>query len=486
MKTELPPLRISAVNGADTRPDGRYILYWMIAARRPHHNFALERALELGEQLGKPVLVFEPLRIGYPWASDRVHRYIIEGMKANREAFRAAGVRHYAYVEPEAGAGSGLLKALAEHACALVTDEFPCFFLPKMVHAAAEKMPVYMEQVDGNGLMPLRAAERVFTTAASFRRHLHKTLPDHLDHFPKRRPLNGEWPEAAHVPQDILDRWPEAHLGDLDALIAGLPIDHSVPPVEERGGFEAGEAAIGRFLADRFARYADDRNHPDDDASSNLSAWLHFGHISVHDVVRRIFNREGWSKDKLAAKPTGKREGWWGLSAPAEAFIDEIVTWREVGYTFTFQRPDDYDRYDSLPDWALKTLAEHADDERPHLYSLEQLDAAKTHDEIWNAAQRQLRREGRIHNYLRMLWGKKILHWSPSPEAALERLIELNNRYAIDGRDPNSYSGIFWTLGRFDRAWGPEREIFGKVRYMTSDSTRKKLHLSNYLEKFRK
>jgi deoxyribodipyrimidine photo-lyase len=185
----------------------------------------------------------------------------------------------------------------------------------------------------------------------------------------------------------------------------------------------------------------------------------------------------------VAPKATGSRAGWWRMSSPAESFLDELITWRELGYNRCFLDPDHED-YDTLPPWALATLAEHAADERPHLYTLEQLQAAETHDEVWNAAQRQLVREGRMHNYLRMLWGKKILEWSPSPREALEVLVELNNRFALDGRNPNSYSGIFWCLGRYDRPWGPERPIFGKVRYMSSDNTRRKLRLSAYLERF--
>ena len=171
------------------------------------------------------------------------------------------------------------------------------------------------------------------------------------------------------------------------------------------------------------------------------------------------------------------------MPASIESFLDEVVTWREVGYGFCFHRSD-YAELESLPDWAQKTLAEHEGDKRPVTYELEQFENAETHDEIWNAAQRELRERGRIHNYLRMLWGKKILHWTRSPREALDVMIELNNKYAIDGRNPNSYSGIFWVLGRFDRAWGPERQIFGKVRYMTSDSTRKKLKLKKYLERW--
>ncbi len=145
---------------------------------------------------------------------------------------------------------------------------------------------------------------------------------------------------------------------------------------------------------------------------------------------------------------------------------------------------DDYDRYESLPDWALRTLKKHEKDKRPYLYSMEEFDKAKTHDSLWNAAQIQLIREGRIHNYLRMLWGKKILHWTKTPREALKVMIELNNKYALDGRDPNSYSGIFWVLGRYDRAWGPERPVFGKVRYMSSKNTARKVRVRDYIKRY--
>jgi deoxyribodipyrimidine photo-lyase len=164
----------------------------------------------------------------------------------------------------------------------------------------------------------------------------------------------------------------------------------------------------------------------------------------------------------------------------AEAFLDQIVTWRELGFNLCWQRTD-YDRYASLPEWARRTLAAHAADTREHVYGLEPFEAAATHDPLWNAAQRQLVREGRIHTYLRMLWGKKILQWTPSPEAALAVMVELNNKYAVDGRDPNSYAGIFWVLGRYDRAWGPERPVFGTVRYMSSVNTARKVRVKDYL-----
>lgn len=183
--------------------------------------------------------------------------------------------------------------------------------------------------------------------------------------------------------------------------------------------------------------------------------------------------------DRLAKSASGKREGWWGASPGAEAWLDQFVTWRELGYNLTSHR-DDYDHFESLPDWARATLEKHARDRREYVYSIDELAAAATHDPLWNAAQTQLVREGRIHNYLRMLWGKKILEWTASPREALEIMIELNNRYALDGRNPNSYSGIFWVLGRYDRPWGPERPVFGTVRYMSSQNTQRKLHVEEY------
>jgi deoxyribodipyrimidine photo-lyase len=192
---------------------------------------------------------------------------------------------------------------------------------------------------------------------------------------------------------------------------------------------------------------------------------------------------EDWFFDRLSGKSSGSRSGWWGMSGSSEAFLDQLITWRELGFNMCWQR-EDYDRYESLPDWALKTLRTHEMDARPYIYDGEAFEGAQTHDPLWNAAQIQLVREGRIHNYLRMLWGKKILHWSPTPRDALGTMIALNDKYALDGRDPNSYSGIFWVLGRYDRAWGPERPIFGKVRYMSSRNTARKVRVKAYVETY--
>jgi deoxyribodipyrimidine photo-lyase len=317
------------------------------------------------------------------------------------------------------------------------------------------------------------------------RRFLQKTLPEHLSEMPRARPFAKLALPQARLPTDILKTWPPATStllsGDADAL-ASVAISNDVTAVDSRGGHGNARHVLKHFLADKLQAYGERRNHPDEDGTSGLSPYLHFGHISVHEVFQAVVKEEDWSLDKIAKGSTGSRSGWWGMSASAESFLDELVTWRELGFNMAWQR-NDFEAYESLPDWAQKTLAKHAKDPRPHLYDCEEFEAARTHDPLWNAAQTQLVREGTIHNYLRMLWGKKILEWSPSPRDALALMIELNNKYALDGRDPNSASGIFWVLGRYDRPWGPERPVFGTVRYMSSENTARKLRLRQYLER---
>jgi len=480
-------LRTRAVNDAPVRPERELVLYWMIAARRARSSFALDRAIGWAQELGKPLLVLEALRCDFPWASDRLHRFVLEGMADNRRAFAGSPVAYAAYVEPSRDAGKGLLRALGARASVVVTDELPCFFLPRAVEAAGRRVDARLEAVDSNGLLPLAAAERAFPTAYAFRRFLQRTLPEHLDARPSPAPLARlRLPRLERLPAELRERWPaldEAALDRPDAVIADLPVDHSVGAVDTAGGARAGERVLRAFVERRLGGYAEDRNDVAAPATSGLSPYLHFGHVAAHDVFARIVEHERWKPARLAEQASGKREGWWGMGPAAEAFLDQLVTWRELGHVFC-ARTAGYDRFETLPDWARETLGEHAPDRREHVYSRAELAAAGTHDELWNAAQRQLLREGGMHNYLRMLWGKKILEWSRTPEEAFETTIDLNNRYALDGRDPNSYSGIAWCFGRFDRPWGPERPIFGKVRYMSSANTRRKMKVDDYLEAY--
>jgi deoxyribodipyrimidine photo-lyase len=483
----VPELRIRKANEDPVNSNGQFVLYWMIAYRRITYNFSLQRAIEWAKELNKPLLILEALRSGYPWASDRLHRFILDGMADHARQLKKYRALYYPYVELTSDEGKGLLEALAEKACVVVTDEFPAFFVPRMVGAVSRRLPVHLDVVDSNGLLPLRAADRVFATAYAFRRFLQKNLPSHLIEHPKAQPLKGaDLPKLDSLPRGIKKRWAMASpqiLKGVPGVLDPLPIDHNVAVVNERGGSERAEQVLKEFLGERLSRYSEYRNQPEEEVTSGLSPYLHFGHISVHQIFQGLMEMEGWFFDRLSTRASGSRSGWWGMSEAAESFLDELVTWRELGFNMCWQRAD-YDRYESLPEWALETLRKHKKDKRPYLYSLEEFEGARTHDPLWNAAQIQLVREGRIHNYLRMLWGKKILHWTPSPAEALHVMIELNNKYALDGRDPNSYSGIFWVLGRYDRPWGPERRVFGKVRYMSSKNTARKVRVRDYVKKY--
>jgi deoxyribodipyrimidine photo-lyase len=467
--------------------DRDFVLYWMIAARRVRYNYALERAIVWARELQKPLVVLEALRVDYPWASDRLHRFVLDGMSDNQRGFLDAGIAYYPYVEPRHGAGRGLLAALARHASVVVTDHFPCFFLPRMVAAASKKIEAKLEAVDSNGLLPLSAADRDFTTAASFRRHVQAELPKHLPSFPRANPLAGALLRRPYrLPREIVERWPRADpdllRGDAAAL-AELPVDHAVPVVGTRGGSQEAAKVLRRFLRRHLASYPTLHNDPSADATSRLSPYLHFGHIGSHEVFAALARKERWSPRNLSREVTGHRSGYFGMSEAAEAFLEQLIVWRELGYTMCDRQPETYDRYESLPTWARATLAAHARDHRPHRYDRAAFEAAATHDPAWNAVQRQLLCEGFQHNYMRMLWGKKILEWSSTPREALQTMIAIMNRWSLDGRDPNSYTGYLWTLGRYDRPW-PGRPIYGNVRSMSSERTAAKVDLSKYLKKY--
>lgn len=479
----LSPLRITTLVDEPPRSDGEYVLYWMIAARRASFNFSLDHALAWSNRLGKPLVVFEPLRLSYPWTSRRFHRFVIDGMLDNQAAFAKMGITYIPYVEPEANADKPVLAALAARAALVVTDDSPSFFFPRMVAATARKLNCRMEQVDTNGMLPLQAASSPFPSAYVFRRFLQKTLSPFLTDFPTAEPKNTLPP--FQFSSDFFAPFPNAYAAlcaNDQAAWHALKIDHNVQPTDQKGGSRTAETVLTTFLSERLPRYDTARNDIPS-AASGLSPYLHFGHISTHQIVSSVMRLENWHIERLAQKATGKKTGWFGMSAPSEAFLDELITWRELGLNAAATLPN-YERYTSLPDWAKATLSKHIADPRPYVYTRDTLEAADTHDLIWNAAQRELVTTGNIHNYLRMLWGKKILEWSETPEEALDTMIELNNKYALDGRDPNSYSGIFWILGRYDRPWGPERPIFGTVRYMSSDSTARKIDLKSYLEHY--
>jgi len=482
-----PNTRITVENSAPINGSGEYVLYWMTAARRTRFNHALDHARAHAAALGRPLVVFEALRAGYPWAAPRHHAFVRDGMRDNAARCAAAGVRWIGHIEPAPGASAGLLEALAARACLVVRDSSPAFFFPRLGRGFLTRCPVRVEAVDAVGVLPLAAADRPFPTAHAFRRHLQKVLPVHLRDAPAPDGLGGLAGPPPAVGLAGLDRWPLLHsAAEVDAVDLGaLPLAGRVPPAAgQRGGEAAAQARWAAFCAQGLAAYDAGRNEPSVvGGSTGLSPYFHYGMFSAWQILADLEARHGWSAADRGPPKAGSREGWWGLPAAEEALLDQAITWRELGHVFAAHVPDP-ESFDTLPDWARATLDKHRRDPRPTGFTLERLDAGDTPDPIWNAAQRQLRESGTIHNYLRMLWGKKILGWAPSPEEALAWTVTLNHRYALDGRDPNSTAGITWVFGHFDRAWGPERPIFGTVRYMTSENTARKYDLKPYLARW--
>ena len=473
-------------------PGEGYVLYWMQIHRRLQYNYALDHAVAWSNRLKRPLVILEGLACDYPWATARTSVFILEGMAEHyRQLVQDKTITYIPYPEHQPGTYKQLVMDLCQHAAMLISDEYPVYLMRERNEQLENKLTIPFHTVDSNGIIPMALSKKAPYSAYIFRRMMQETFMECWARPPLENPLQALQDFGIpDLPEQVRSKRSEGcerlkSTGVLSAFVRSIEtLDHSIRPVARSGTRTAALATLANFVANDLLAYGEERNNPDSERTSRLSPWLHMGKLSVFEVVENVLSMqpEDWDISQVRPKQ-GKRSGFFGGSASVEAYLDQVITWRETGFHFAWNRPD-YDQFESLPGWALETLSDHADDPRDHLYHYEELAASKTHDPIWNAAQTQLREVGHIHGYLRMLWGKKVLEWTPDPQTALSYLIDLNNSYALDGRDPNSYSGIFWIFGRFDRAWGPERPVFGKVRYMSSNSARKKLALDHYLQRY--
>lgn len=474
--------RLRRLNTHRIRADGAYVLYWMQIYRRLSHNHALDYAARCARELGRPLVVYEGLRLDYPWASRRLHHFVLGGMQANAQRAQALGLNYWPWVETPERPGRGLLRRLAAHAALVVTDDFPCFIVPQQSEALAGAASVAVFAVDSNSIVPLSSLGAPVSAAAHLRPRLHKAF---AEAWAARAAAEPDLSAAACRPvEPPFEPW-DASV-DIDACVRALPLDASVPPVAGvSGGAPAAQQRLEAFLRTRLRGYAEQRSPPrapEQGHASGLSPYLHFGHLSIEELVERTLATTDWSPELLRLDCRGKRAGFFCDDPDVNAFLDQAIVWRDVGFQWHWTRRRDTDTLvGALPSWAWATLRAHAGDPRTHVYALEQWEAGATHDPLWNAAQRELVCTGTMHNYLRMLWGKKVLEWSRTPEEAYRTLVQLNNKYALDGRNPNSYTGILWCFGAFDRPWAPERPVFGSVRYMSSENTARKFKLGPYL-----
>jgi len=446
--------RVTQLNQSKENTKGRYVLYWMQMFKRASHNYALNFAIQMANERRLPLVVYEGLKFYYPWASDRIHTFILEGVAEKWAEFAERGIRYVFYLQRNERDPRNTVAKLAREAALLVTDDYPCFIIPEHNDRIAQlKLPVYA--VDANGMVPLSALPKEEYAAYTIRPKINRLLPDlprtivtpHLD--VQKPTLDVDCPETIVSADNIPD------------LVSECDIDHTVKPSNlYHGGTAAGRKRLTHFVRNILPHYDKTRNDPSVDGVSRLSPYLHFGFLSIQEVVAAVEQ----AKAPKAAK---------------DAFLEEAIVRRELSFNLTRHNPH-YDSLKSLPVWALKTMRDHADDPRPELLDPEKIEAADTYDELWNAAQCELLSTGHMHNYVRMLWGKRVIEWQRSYEMAFELLVHLNNKYALDGRDPNSYAGILWCFGKHDRPWF-EREIFGTIRYMTSRSMAKKFNVRRYM-----
>ena len=440
--------RIQALN---RRPDraGDFVLYWMQAAQRARGNHALEYANRQADARGLPVVAYFGLTERYPSANLRHFAFLLEGLAETRQALRERGIRLVVRREPPAAG----VAAMAGRAALAVVDGGCLRHQRLWRQEAADHLESPLVQVETEVVVPLTvASSKEEYSAATFRPKIHRALPHFLT------PLPEADPRKSSLGLD-LETW---DFPDAPTALALLDVDRSVPPVEDfRGGYRAARRRLDLFLREKLADYPERRNDPCADGVSGLSPYLHFGQIAPLEVA-------------LAVQATG-------LPA-AEAFLEELVIRRELSANFAWYNPA-YDRYDGLPAWARANLAAHAGDRREYLYPKDELERAATHDTYWNAAQRQMIRTGKMHGYMRMYWGKKITEWSATPADGFETAVWLNDRYELDGRDPNGYAGVAWCFGKHDRPW-QERPIFGMVRYMNANGLRRKFDADAYAEQW--
>jgi len=444
------PERILKLNDRPTRP-GRYVLYWMQASQRAEYNHALEYAVREANEKKLPVVAFFGLTENFPEANLRHYTFLAEGLQDAHVALERRGIR----LVVRHGSPEELFPDLAAEASLVVTDRGYLRVQTRWREKAALTVPCAMIQVETDAVVPVEtASEKEVYSAAVLRPRIHR----HLGRF--LVPLM-----ETKVTRDSLDiKLASLNMKKPEVLLRSLSIDRSVPPAKAfQGGTSRAKRLLDDFIARKLPHYTKHRADPSSDYSSGLSPYLHFGQISPLCIALKI----------RAAK-----------TAPQEAkgaFLEELIVRRELSLNFVHYN-DSYDTFASLPEWSIKTLKKHSRDRRPRLYSRKEMEKARTQDPCWNAAQREMVVTGRMHNTMRMYWGKKILEWSATPEEAFQTALYLNNKYELDGRDPNSFAGIAWCFGKHDRPW-KERDIFGTVRYMNDAGLRRKYKIDVYVKK---
>jgi deoxyribodipyrimidine photo-lyase len=447
--------RILVRRGGALVPDGKCVVYWMQRSERALDNPALEVAVEVANVLNVPVVAYFSAISNFPHANLRHYVFLNQGLVDIEEDLQQRQIGFIVRRPPN----NSLEKLLAEvNAAMVIGDENPCREPERWRRVLANRLRVPYWTVDADVVVPSSLFQKRMYALHIFKPKLYAELPKYLRKQPQLKP-HKEWKppqglESFPVREDVTQGWTK--------------LDRTVGPVDSfTGGTHAAMKRLNEFVEKELGAYDKMRNHPEVDGTSRLSPYLHFGHISPLTIALAV--EKAFEEGKVS-------------QVAHDSYINELIGWRELAVNFV-KFTENYDSFDCAEPWARKTLMEHARDRREHPYSVEQMERAETHDELWNAAQKQMVKFGWMHNYMRMYWAKKILEWSPDPARAFETCVTLNDRYFLDGRDPNGYAGIAWSIvGKFDRPWF-DRPIFGTIRYMSGASTGKKFNSKKYIQR---
>ncbi|UCH51165.1 MAG: deoxyribodipyrimidine photo-lyase [Chloroflexota bacterium] len=436
--------RIRALNKKGANGGG-YVLYWMQASQRTEYNHALEYAIATANTLSKPVIVYFGITDNFPEANERHYRFMLEGLKEVGDSLESKGI---SFVVRHESPEVGVLK-LSEESAVLVVDRGYLDIQKKWRDYVARRCNRPVIQVESDAIVPVEeASPKEEYSAATFRPKLKRKLADYLV------TITGQEPHLNSLKLDF----ESLDIKSTEAVVNHLNIDRSVKPVTAyRGGISQAKKQLEEFINSKLDKYPELRNDPNVDCLSHMSPYIHFGQISPLYIALTVLGTGNPAADK---------------------YLDELVIRRELSLNFVHYNQD-YNKINGLPTWARKTLAERAKDTRTYLYNREELEAAKTNDPYWNAAQKEMVSTGKMHGYMRMYWGKKIIEWSRSPEEAFTTAIYLNNKYELDGRDPNGFAGVAWCFGKHDRPWAGRR-VFGNIRYMSAEGLRRKFDVEAY------
>jgi deoxyribodipyrimidine photo-lyase len=425
------------------------VVYWMQRDQRAHDNWALLYAQEKANELKSSFYVIFNLIPTFLEATIRQYGFMLKGL----EEVEAELKKHNIPLVLTCGdVGEEIPKFLNSiNASLLVTDFNPLKIVRRWKKAVADKIVIPFHEIDAHNIVPcLHISDKQEFAAYTIRPKIQKLLSEFLDEFPTLKKMSKN---DSELPKN-----------DWEKIRRSLKINFEVKEIDWlKSGETAAHKVLQKFINQKFEKYSTDRNFPTHDAQSNLSPYFHFGHIAPQRVA-------------LTIQPLTEH------AESQKAFLEEMIIRRELSDNFCYFKKD-YDSFEGFHSWAQKSLNLHRKDKRDFVYTLEQFELAKTHDDLWNAAQIEMVNKGKMHGYMRMYWAKKILEWSKSPEDAMQIAIYLNDKYELDGRDPNGYAGIAWSIGGVhDRAWF-ERPVYGKIRYMNYNGCAKKFDVTKYILK---